>query len=70
MNYPVGQHYDHFIRHQVKIGRFGSPEDVIVEGLRLVEQRERKIKALREEVQAVLADERRYSFDEVMKYSI
>lgn len=68
MQYTVDPQFEAFIRDQVASGRFTNADDVINEGLRLVEQRERKIAQLRQEVQEALADPRRYTFDEVMAH--
>ena len=68
MNYqvPIDSHYDQFIRAQVGAGLFSSAEAVILEGLRLVEQREKERQHLSQRIQAALADERRYTPEEVI----
>jgi len=43
----VGEHFVEFIEQQVKDGRYGSASDVVRAGLRLLEEREMKIEALR-----------------------
>ena len=43
----LGNHFDEFVSKQVKSGRFGSASELIREGLRLVEERELKLDALR-----------------------
>jgi len=50
----LGEHFDSFISTQVKTGRFGSASEVIRASLRLMEEREQKISALR---QALIAGE-------------
>ena len=42
----LGDHFDLFIASQVDAGRYASVAEVIREGLRLVEQRERMMDAL------------------------
>lgn len=44
----LGEHFDSFILTQVKAGRFGSASEVIRASLRLMEEREQKIEALRQ----------------------
>jgi antitoxin ParD1/3/4 len=43
----IGDHFGEFIERQVSEGRYGSASDVVRAGLRLLEEREMKIKALR-----------------------
>ena len=44
----VGQHFDSFIQGQIQNGRYASTSEVIRAGLRLLEQEEEKLKALRQ----------------------
>ncbi len=48
----LGEHFTDFIENQVAAGRFGSASDVVRAGLRLLEEQEVKLAALR----AALAD--------------
>lgn len=50
MSYAVGPHFEAFVREQVESGRYNNASEVVREGLRLVEERETKLKALREHI--------------------
>lgn len=43
----LGDHFMHFVGEQVQTGRYGSASDVIRAGLRLLEEHEAKVAALR-----------------------
>ena len=43
----IGNHFAEFIERQVSEGRYGSASDVVRAGLRLLEEREMKVEALR-----------------------
>lgn len=45
-----------FVEQAVRSGRFGSAEEVVREGLRLVQERERKLAELRAKVEAAIAE--------------
>jgi antitoxin ParD1/3/4 len=47
MNVSIGDHWEAFVARVVRAGRYGSASEVVREGLRLVEEREAKLKALR-----------------------
>jgi antitoxin ParD1/3/4 len=54
MNVSVGEHWEKFIENAVREGRYGSASEVVREGLRLVEEREARLKALRQEINAAI----------------
>ena len=48
----LGDHFEQIIEKSIESGRYSSASEVIREGLRLVEEREQKIKILREAIEA------------------
>lgn len=50
MNVSVGRRWEAFIEQVVGTGRYGSASEVVREGLRLVEEREAKLSALRKTI--------------------
>jgi antitoxin ParD1/3/4 len=65
MNVSLGERWEKFVEAVVKAGRYGSASEVVREGLRLVEEREAKLKALREEIDAAIASEDRLTAEDV-----
>ena len=65
MNVSVGNRWEEFIDAAVKSGRYGSASEVVREGLRLVEERESKLQALRDTIQGALAEGGSHTWDEV-----
>ncbi|MBX9635631.1 MAG: type II toxin-antitoxin system ParD family antitoxin [Magnetospirillum sp.] len=55
MNVSIGDRWERFVERAVKTGRYGSASEVVREGLRLVEEREVKLKALRATLEASMA---------------
>ncbi|HKU95307.1 MAG TPA: type II toxin-antitoxin system ParD family antitoxin [Vineibacter sp.] len=52
MNVSIDERWESFVQQVVKEGRYGSASEVVREGLRLVEEREAKLAALRETINA------------------
>ena len=48
----LGDHFEKIIDKSIRSGRYSSASEVIREGLRLVEEREQKIRILREAIEA------------------
>lgn len=65
MNVSIGQRWEGFVDAAVKTGRYGSASEVVREGLRLVEEREAKLEALRETLNASIARGGEHSVDDV-----
>lgn len=65
MNVSIGERWEHFVEAAVKEGRYGSASEVVREGLRLVEEREARLKALRDHIQAAISDNHRLNDDDV-----
>jgi len=65
MNLSIGKRWQNFIARAVREGRYGSASEVVREGLRLVEEREAKLKALRDELNAAIESGGRLTADEV-----
>lgn len=55
MNVSIGQRWEAFVGDLVQDGRYGSASEVVREGLRLVEERELKLKSLREMIEESIA---------------
>ncbi|NDE89593.1 MAG: type II toxin-antitoxin system ParD family antitoxin [Alphaproteobacteria bacterium] len=52
MNVSIGKQFEEFVNSLVGDGRYASASEVIREGLRLVQEREAKLQALRETINA------------------
>lgn len=65
MNVSLGQRWEGFVATIVEEGRYGSASEVVREGLRLVEEREAKLKALRETLSASIAKGGSHSDDDI-----
>ena len=47
----IGDHFDQFIAQKVAEGRFGSASEMVRAGLRMLEEQENKLSALRAAIQ-------------------
>ena len=65
MNVSIGVRWEGFVDDAVKSGRYGSACEVVCEGLRLIEEREQRLMALRETVNASIARGGRNKDDDV-----
>jgi antitoxin ParD1/3/4 len=65
MNVSIGTRWEEFVESAVRDGRYGSASEVVREGLRLVEEREAKLEALRRTLEESIAEEGVLSDDEV-----
>ncbi len=68
MNVSVGPRWEEFIDDLVKTGRYASATEVMQEGLRLVAEREAKLKALRETLAAAIEEGGENSDEDVSAY--
>jgi antitoxin ParD1/3/4 len=54
-SYVIGEHFEAFIKEQIQQGRYASASEVVRDGLRALEDRERlrvvRLEALRSEIQ-------------------
>ena len=55
MNVSIGERWETFVDRVVREGRYGSASEVVREGLRLVEEREAKLRALHRMLDASIA---------------
>jgi antitoxin ParD1/3/4 len=65
MNVSIGERWEGFVDRVVKEGRYGSASEVVREGLRLVEERETKLLALRATLDASIAQGQRITDEEL-----
>ncbi len=65
MNVSLGERWEKFVEITVREGRYGSASEVVREGLRLVEEREAKLSALRERLKTSIAGGGDVSEDEL-----
>jgi antitoxin ParD1/3/4 len=65
MNVSIGERWQGFVERVVSDGRYGSASEVVREGLRLVEEREAKLLALRATLDASIAQGAQATDDEL-----
>ena len=65
MNVSIGERWERFVASIVDKGRYGSASEVVREGLRLVEEREARLAALRETLDASIARGGKHSAEDV-----
>ena len=65
MNVSIGERWQRFVEEAVNSGRYGSASEVVREGLRLVEEREAKLQALRDTLNASIAEGGSFTSQEV-----
>jgi antitoxin ParD1/3/4 len=67
MNVSIGERWEGFVDGIVKTGRYSSASEVVREGLRLVEEREAKLQALRDSLNASIARGEDNSEDDLVR---
>jgi len=68
MNVSVGERWEGYVEALLKTGRYGSASEIVREGLRLVEERESKLNALRETIDASIAEGGEHTLQEVEEF--
>ena len=68
MNVSIGDRWEGFVDAAVKNGRYSSASEVVREGLRLVEEREARLQALRDTLSASIARGGEHSAADVDAY--
>ncbi len=68
MNVSIGKRWEEFVNDLVEKGRYGSQSEIVLEGLRLVQEREVKLESLRETIDASIAGGGSHSADDVDAY--
>ena len=59
----IGDYFDSFIQNRISDGRFKNASEVVLAGLRLLEEEENRIIALREVIQEGIDSGIAYDFD-------
>ena len=55
MNVSIGERWETFVEATMRDGRYGSASEIVREGLRLVEEREARLRELRATLNASIA---------------
>ena len=64
MNVSLNEHYENLVKQMVESGEFSSDTEVLQAGLQLLEKRQRKLEALRRDIQEGLESGPGRHFDE------
>ncbi len=67
-SYSLGTYFEDFIKQQITTGRFNNASEILREGLRLVEERENKLQALRKEIREAIEQGGSHTPEEVLSY--
>ena len=68
MNVSIGERWEGFVEAALKSGRYGSASEMVREGLRLVEEREARLQALRDTLNASIEKSGAHSPDDVAAF--
>ena len=68
-SYSIGKRWENFITDAVKDGRYANKSEVLREGLRMVEERETRLEALRNSLDAAIVRGGDNSTDDVITAS-
>ncbi len=66
MNVSIGERWERYIDELLGTGRYASASEIMREGLRLVEEREHKLDALRETIEASIVRGGSHTSEEVL----
>lgn len=66
MNVSIGERWERYIEELLATGRYASASEIMREGLRLVEEREQKLSALRETIEASIERGGSHTSEEVL----
>jgi antitoxin ParD1/3/4 len=69
MNVSVGERWESYVETLLRDGRYGSASEIVREGLRLVEEREHTLAALRETINASIARGGNFSSEDVLQHA-
>ncbi|MEI6142370.1 MAG: type II toxin-antitoxin system ParD family antitoxin [Mariniphaga sp.] len=59
----IGEYFDSFIQNRISAGRYKNASEVVRAGLRLLEEEENRLVALKEAIQEGIEREIAYNFD-------
>jgi antitoxin ParD1/3/4 len=64
-SYSLGEHFETFVREQVAAGLYNNESEVVRDALRQLEERQLKLKALREHVKNAIKRGGNYTDDDI-----